>query len=185
MTKSSAVATTVLLLSSIFAGCATTKYQCPTPNGVACMSATEVYKLTNPPGKAGIDAATGAMITGHKTVHSQPPDRAGAEFAAQVGDRVVPLPKPGDVVPIREPSRVMRIWVGPWEDTNGNLVMATRIYTEIEAKRWSVGEPAARDSTITYPLQVDPVAPAASDTKSNVSPGASVVAPGTEARMPE
>lgn len=162
---------------AILSGCATTHYQCPTPTGVACMSATEVYHLTDAPGKAGTDAATGALTKdghGHGGKVSAP---QGAVATAS-SDRITPLPKPGDVIPIREPSRVMRIWIGPWQDTSGNLVMATRIYTEIEPKRWSIGEDAGHDEKTLFPMQVDVSKPTVQTT--NVSQGAPTVAPGTE-----
>jgi len=170
--------------ASLLGGCATGKYQCPTPTGVACMSAPGIYDLTNAPGKAGIEAATGVVNEkGHGAQHSHTSED-GSYGASTVGTVVTPLPKPGDVIPIREASRVMRIWISPWEDTNGNLVMATRIYTEIEPKRWSVGE-AAPDSNSGnfFPMQVDESKPAAAPT-STVSPVASAVAPGTEPRTP-
>lgn len=43
---------------------------------------------------------------------------------------------PMDPVPIRTPAQVMRIWVAPYVDTNGDLVAPGFVYTEIEPRRW-------------------------------------------------
>lgn len=166
------------------AGCATTKYQCPTPTGVACMGARDVYKLTNAPGKAGIQAATGVLSKDGHLVSPKPVAQGEGETSSPESTQIIPLPKPGDVIPIREQAAVMRIWIAPWEDTDGNLVMATRIYTEIEPRRWSVGEPSNTTTAGNFfPMQVDSSQPAATST-STVSPDASAVAPGTEPRTP-
>lgn len=177
----------VLVMGAVLAalgGCATARYQCPTPNGVACMSAPEVYRLSNPPGKAGIDATRGALVdpkTG-KPLKGSHGRQHGAQVDGQANgaalDPPTPLPRPGDVIPLREPARVMRIWIGPWEDVNGNLHMATRIYTEIEPKRWAVGLEAPETPRNFYPLQVESGSSAGSS--HIASPGASAAAPGTE-----
>jgi len=166
---------------SALSGCATTKYQCPSPTGVACMGARDVYTLTDAPGKNGMEAATGVLDSHGKVV--RPSSASHGQPETSTGNVVIPLPKPGDVIPIREQARVMRIWIAPWEDSDGNLVMATRIYTEIEPRKWSVGEPS-RSSTSSnfFPMQVDSSQPPA--TTSTVSPDASAVAPGTEPRTP-
>ncbi len=43
---------------------------------------------------------------------------------------------PTDPVPIRTPAQIMRIWVAPYVDTNGDLVAPGIVYTEIEPRRW-------------------------------------------------
>lgn len=165
---------------SLLSGCATTKYQCPTPTGVACMSAKEVYNLTDAPGDEGMQAATGVMKGGKKqrqqVAASAPPPAAQAQGG-------VPLPMPGDVVPIREQSHVMRIWIAPYEDTDGNLVMATRVYTDMDARKWSVGEPATHQSNSFFPMQVDPSAPAPAS-NSAATPGAQATVTGMEKVTP-
>ena len=43
---------------------------------------------------------------------------------------------PSEPVPIRTPAQIMRIWVAPYVDTNGDLVAPGFVYTEIEPRRW-------------------------------------------------
>ena len=178
--RSIAIASTLALMS----GCATTKYQCPAPNGVTCMSASGVYELTNAPGKAGMAAASG--VTMKKGASARGGAHEEVKPAADINQVVTPLPKPGDVIPIREQSRVMRIWIAPWVDTGGNLNMASRVYTEIEPKRWSVGEEVSPVPTNFFPLQVEQfkASPESVGSSSAVTPGASAVVPGTDGRNP-
>lgn len=168
---------------ALLAGCGTVKYQCPMPSGVACMSAPDVYKATNAPGKAGIDAVLGpGKDASGRTITSVPSSQSRVRAAS---GPVMPLPKPGDVIPIREQARVMRIWIAPWVDNAGNLNMASRVYSEIEPKRWSVGARVNDNSTNFFPLQVDPDAPAPSaKADTTVTPGAQITASGMESASP-
>ena len=43
---------------------------------------------------------------------------------------------PSEPVPVRTPAQIMRIWVAPFVDTNGDLVAPGFVYTEIEPRRW-------------------------------------------------
>ncbi|MEY2117116.1 type IV conjugative transfer system lipoprotein TraV [Rhodanobacter sp. FW106-PBR-R2A-1-13] len=173
----------VVTAGAALSACATTKYQCPTPTGVACSSAPDVYHMTDAPGKAGMAATSKVFVDkGHRHADAAPAE--SVETAATTGS-VVPLPKAGDVIPIREQARVMRVWVAPWVDANGNLTMASRVYTEIEAKRWSVGEEAMPTNTDFYPLQVEATPPPTSTAKTSAStPGFPVATPGKDSQLP-
>lgn len=43
---------------------------------------------------------------------------------------------PNRPVPVRTPAQIMRIWVGPYVDANGDLVAPGIVYTEIEPRKW-------------------------------------------------
>src|SRR5699024_4252606 len=60
---------------------------------------------------------------------------------------------PDQPIPIRTPAEVMRIWVAPWEDTNGDLIVSGYIYTEIEPRRWVIGERIPQSEPVLRPLQ--------------------------------
>ena len=65
-----------------------------------------------------------------------------------------------DIVPLRTPSQVLRVWIAPWEDTAGRLHVPGYTYAEIEPRRWSIGEGAATDGLQLKPLtQPPPPAP--------------------------
>ena len=61
---------------------------------------------------------------------------------------------PSEPVPVRTPSQVMRIWVAPYVDTNGDLVAPGFVYTEIEPRRWIYpGDERAGNARMIAPLQ--------------------------------
>lgn len=70
---------------------------------------------------------------------------------------------PSEPVPVRTPAQIMRIWVAPFVDTNGDLVAPGFVYTEIEPRRWIYpGDETWGNHRMFAPLQ-------ASDTYSHAS----------------
>ena len=109
---------------------------------------------------------------------------AEAPAPAIAGTRVVAtgpvLPRPEGPVPLRAPAQVMRVWIGPWEDSRGDLHAPGYLYTEIEPRRWSLGAPAEPDrETLIRPLQIErreakpDTARPGRDTEATRSPGKS------------
>lgn len=106
------------------------------PEGVRCQSAREVYTLTS-------EEASALALDSPEHV-ALPPTGSVA------GQGVHPeLPPLDQSLPLRTPARVLRIWIAPWEDDQGDLNHPGYLFTEIEPRRWSVGMPA--------PDAVDPV----------------------------
>ena len=160
------------------AGCGavpgTSSYGCGgLPEGVSCMSARDVYKLTDggkpvialPGQPTALDAAPAAPTAGNSAATTSSPPSASATSPRQ------PLPATGqvqaialrpedagaaDIVPLRTPSRVLRIWIAPWEDTAGRLHVPGYTYAEIEPRRWSIGEAAATGGLQLKPLTQPP-----------------------------
>lgn len=146
------------------------------PEGVSCMSAREVYKLTDDgkpvialPGQpTALDPAAG----GSPGPTATSPTAGSAVPASNLASTLSPLPplpatgqmqpialRPedagaADIVPLRTPSRVLRVWIAPWEDSAGRLHVPGYTYAEIEPRRWSIGEAAA-----TGGLQLKPLTP--------------------------
>ncbi|WP_093143654.1 TraV family lipoprotein [Ruminobacter amylophilus] len=56
-----------------------------------------------------------------------------------ITDNYVAPALPKKPIPIRTPSVVMRILVLPWQDSAGDLMVSGYIYTEIEPRRWVIG----------------------------------------------
>ena len=140
----------------------TTKYQCPSPNGVACRSAKEMYESTNAPGDAGIRGARKLMIDADSRKpldHARPSviaDGDALEYGPSVragGTTIVP--DPGNTVPVRMPAQVMRVWINSWEDTDGSLHLGGRVFTEIVARHWSFGNLTVPAPRTIEPLQID------------------------------
>jgi len=45
-----------------------------------------------------------------------------------------------DRIPILRAPKIARIWIAPWVDGNGDLNMESFVYTEIEGKKWIMGD---------------------------------------------
>lgn len=140
--KASAASTVALLLSLILTACSglqtgSSDYGCTgMPDGVRCQSAREVYAMTS-------DEAPGLGLDSAERI----PVPLAGETA---GQGVHPdLPPMDQSLPLRTPPRVLRIWIAPWEDAQGDLNHPGYLFTEIEPRRWSVG--------ISAPDPVDPV----------------------------
>lgn len=130
------------------------------PNSVTCMSVRDVHKLTD-----GEDyqekinlvskkQQNGEVVTKDE-IQSLTKGNKNKRIAIESG-QYTPVPKPAaDPQPIRSESMVMRILIDPYENTDGDLVVAGYIYTEIVPRAWDVGEPNRynKSNAVLTPLQ--------------------------------
>ncbi|MCB5162646.1 type IV conjugative transfer system lipoprotein TraV [Marinomonas algarum] len=106
------------------------------PDGVQCMSTGDVYEATNN-GQIPRPMKTEDGELVEQETETQVTNEAYEN--STVNTYVAPN-LPDKPIPIRTPAQVMRIWIAPWEDTNGDLNTTGFIYTEIEPRRWVIGE---------------------------------------------
>ncbi|MDM1717352.1 type IV conjugative transfer system lipoprotein TraV [Thiopseudomonas alkaliphila] len=134
------------------------------PEGAQCMSARETYEATNDghvplPLKAEDQEVKGGKKSSKKAAKKaakeevEEVETVKAKPADTVIDNYVAPRLPDRPIPIRTPAQVMRIWVAPWEDDNGDLITNGYVYTEIEPRRWVIGQPGAAAPTVLRPLQ--------------------------------
>lgn len=98
------------------------KFACKAPDGVTCSSLSGVYAnavANNLPamrkeGKGG--EASGYLAT-------QP-----------AGEIIGRAPSAGDV--IRSQPKILRVWIAPWEDTDGDLHDQSYVYVVTDPGRW-------------------------------------------------
>lgn len=120
-------------------------YTCPGGvDGVHCLSARQVYQATeasdyvkpsNPDSKDNGKKPDTTKVAQHRT--SQ-----------------VAVPRIEQPVPIRTQAKVMRIWMAPWEDDDGDLHADGYLYTEIEGRRWNLGERFKSPGAMLSPLSI-------------------------------
>lgn len=150
------------------------KFACPHPVGVTCMSPTAIYRATearahlespsagrapadSPRETAGGTAATGELgRSRHGGRGGAGDDRRGelrdpgyridadGLLLVDGSERTTPVERAPEASPYRTAAQVMRIWIAPWEDADGDLHVGARVYTEIEGRRWLVAEPHPR-----------------------------------------
>lgn len=130
-------------------GCASTfgvgsdQYSCDGyPEGVQCKSASEVYEATEH-GRSVSDESQETDPELFDEDRGKEPDRASPEApesALPAASGVAPVARLEGKTPIRTEAQVMRIWVNSWEDERGDLHLPGLVYTEVEERRWNVGE---------------------------------------------
>lgn len=138
----------VVLISMVFSGCAT-EYGCKgMPEDPKCLSTTEAYQLSDKalPEPVKVNAVETA-------VQSDASIPSNSLLPAPLMQQ--PVPKIDDPTPIRAPAQVMRIWIAPWEDAEGDLMVSNYVYTEIEPRRWMIGKSAPTITPTLIPLQVE------------------------------
>ncbi|TAG49798.1 MAG: type IV conjugative transfer system protein TraV [Betaproteobacteria bacterium] len=141
--------------SLALAGCASTfnatgqaEFACKaqSTDGVRCMSARELYAATE----------QRTTVASQRSPDQQTP--AAATVASATSAPVIVQPSPTieleRPIPIRSQAKVMRIWIAPWEDQHGDLHASGLVFTEIEARRWNLGERMVAKAPVITPLQV-------------------------------
>jgi len=173
------VATTIVL-----SGCASSlsgvgskeSYACKAPISAQCTSVSGVYANANPradvvpravhvapPPPQDLLAATATSAAARQ---SKPTPPTGSSMApassALAGAAVTPTP-----AALRSPPRVMRLWIAPWEDADGDLHDASFVHVVIDTGRWLIERvrPAARSKLdiatppLTPPASIAPAPP--------------------------
>ena len=93
---------------------------------------------------------------------------------------------------LRTNPRVLRLWVAPWEDADGDLHDASVVHVVVDTGRWLIERvrplPRSRVDRVTPPMTPATPSPTSSDA-SNISPqspvSASEALPGTDALRAE
>ena len=116
------------------------------PVGVKCLSAKEVYAATESSDYVNGDIAQRFIEKNKgKQQRQAEPTRTGGAAGLIVPAADKPLP-------IRHPSRVMRVWINSFEDADGDLYAGQYVFTEIEPRRWSIGAEKGGQSGMINPL---------------------------------
>lgn len=136
----------------LIAGCASVvntagsgEYACPgMPTGVVCKTPAAVYKSTNgDPTVTDFDTPIGSQsVAALDATFAPSPSSTAATLLNQPvvsSTKVLARPTPGPK-PVREPAKVLRVWIAPWVDKNDNLHLAQILYTEVTPRTWSVGK---------------------------------------------
>jgi conjugal transfer pilus assembly protein TraV len=114
-------------LIGLLTGCAdlNSHFDCPMKPGVMCKRLDQVDGM--------VDAGA---ITG------QPDGMVRGQMVAYHGGAAMPMLTPVNA-PIRYPERVMRLWVAPFEDADGNYYSVHVIYTVVKPGHWRGFPPKA------------------------------------------
>ena len=126
----------LLALAAGLSGCASTMsgigghetYGCKAPEGVQCRSISGIY--------ANAQNTAPAAVSERRM---PPPPATYRAVAPTITAAVAAPPSPSTVTPpLRSPARVLRLWVAPWEDNDGDLHEASTVHVLIDTGRWLI-----------------------------------------------
>ena len=188
----------VLIACAVVSGCAsmagvggTSEYSCKAPEGVKCDSVSGTYynSVENnlPSQRQGgratpRDEATPTrmeVLAGKRSAASSAyVTPALAPFATSSGVSLPPAAYTS--MPLRSPARVLRLWVKPWEDADGDLMDQVYVYVPVDNGRWLVDHAQRQIRDAYAPIKVPRTAQATdsdlergSDTRDTRVPAAS------------
>lgn len=131
----------ILLQSCSLLEIGESEYSCPgKAKGVVCKTSRTVYEMTNNGQNIFNDSEiemsnekTEQVSNKNVSTDIEPSiDGWTADRRAEVIDDYLPR----NYVPIRSENKILRIWIAPWEDKDGDLNVTGYIYTEIEPRKW-------------------------------------------------
>jgi conjugal transfer pilus assembly protein TraV len=111
------------------------------------MSARELYAATEQ--RVSVVPRRAAETTAAAASNASTP-----AMTTTVGAEPSPTIEVDRPIPLRSQAKVMRIWIAPWEDQHGDLHASGLVFTEIEARRWNLGERMVAKTPVITPLQV-------------------------------
>ena len=136
-----AVATLLLLTLSALGGCSnlsglggSAEFGCKAPPGVPCMSVSGVNaneRAGNLPSQRVTSSAANLADSAAPSSTSSRPALVPVSDAA-AGGFTPPLGA------LRSDPTVIRIWIPPWEDADGDLVDQSYVYLQIDSGRWLI-----------------------------------------------
>jgi conjugal transfer pilus assembly protein TraV len=149
-------------------------YSCTgVPDGVVCTSTRDMHRLTGerdrvheadlealaaPGPQAGGAAAAAAGASPARAASAGP--REGVIDSAALAPVPVAVFDP-DALRARQPRTaepsVVRIWIAPWEDRNGDLRMPGHVFAEVRPRRWALSSrpPHVTDNHLQTPAMID------------------------------
>ncbi len=122
-------------VAALSAGCASTmsglggegSYACKAPVGTQCTSVSGVYaNSTHGPVPASV---LPKPATAPASAPSAPSGASGSATAAALST---------PATPIRSQPRVLRLWIAPWEDADGDLHEASVVHVLVDTGRWLI-----------------------------------------------
>lgn len=150
-----------ILVAMSVTGCASvlnvgeSEYACKgMPEGVQCMSVVDVYNATHDGSPISSRVGNDDVVASHESGTGVSSEQIREDREAAFINTFVAPHLPNQPIPIRTPAVVMRIWVAPWEDKNGDLITTGFVHTEIEPRRWVIGHHTPQPPAMLNPLQV-------------------------------
>ena len=163
MNPSTRIATMCLAVAStiVLGGCAsalsgvggTQSYACKAPIGAQCTSVSGVYANANGSANTSANSDLLELRAMHEALRPQGllampsipvatqitlPASTGAATTVQASSVLDGTTASPTTAALRSPPRVLRLWISPWEDADGDLHDASFINVVIDTGRWLI-----------------------------------------------
>lgn len=126
------------------------EFKCGTPTGTSCLSVGEVFKKS-----------VQSDLVQEQAVPSPASGPVATTKAALPAYRTEPRSTPSSGSPVRVPPRLLRIWMAPWEDKEGDVHDHAYLWVTVDTGRWLLDQ-NRRQIQQAYRPVLAPSAPAAS-----------------------
>jgi len=162
-----------LIACAVVSGCAsmagvggTSEYSCKAPEGVKCDSVSGTYYNSvdnNLPSQRQGGRATPRDEATPTTRMELLADKRNGASSADVAPALTALATRSGVtlppaaytsMPLRSPARVLRLWVKPWEDADGDLMDQLYVYVPVDNGRWLVDHTQQQIRDAYAPIKV-------------------------------
>jgi conjugal transfer pilus assembly protein TraV len=124
------------------------EFACPLTGGVTCENVSSVYRMSRAgtlPSKAPPPSSTAPNAGSAPTpspsgapVEMAPPRPAGVATAVPVATTAAGRTAVTPPMPIRSQPRILRGWIVPYEDADGDLVGDAFVFIPVDGGRWMV-----------------------------------------------
>ena len=126
-----ALLSSLVLLSGCTGTGGSSSYGCKAPDGVACQSVSGVYANStqnNLPSQRAFDTQKTDKESSKEVPYKD------ANSPSVIGTTL----NSGD--PLRTQSRVLRVWIAPWEDSDGDMNDQSYSYLVVDSGRWMIDQ---------------------------------------------
>jgi len=145
------------------------KYACKAPDGVACDSVSGTYANAlhnNLPSQQAQRSARRQNEASEESPSNMVGHAISSATANVSGMAVTPSP-------LRTQTRILRLWIKPWEDADGDLYDQGYVYVQVDNGQWQIDHVQRQIRDLYAPLK-QPPKPA---TEAAAEPGANTPSP--------
>jgi len=151
------------------------KYACQAPEGVACDSVSGTYANAIHNNLPSQRAQRSAAARQEASAGNPPQSAVPVSSTVAAGDAAtVVTPRP-----LRSEARLLRLWIKPWEDADGDLYDQGYIYVQVDNGQWLIDHVHRQIRDAHAPLKALPILPANPATQVTAEPNPDTNAPGT------
>ena len=157
------------------------KYACKAPEGVACDSVSGTYANAVHNNLPSQRAQRSAVTEKGESEPSPSTNFARTNVSTASGNA-----DDGTTTgPLRSQARVLRLWIKPWEDADGDLYDQGYIYVQVDNGQWLIDHVQRQIRDAYAPVKPPPSTTTATDSTSEPPPAANTpVAPMVPQRPP-